>query len=207
MLYARSIGEQDEAMSVPAKVPRYFGVAPGRQFFRAAQSRLAYAWALVVARLRLLKAVWLAQAREWIETLRLEREAATAWRLREQALQALGEAVYHDGTSEAEQAKARVAELDDVLLRLGQRIREAQEERQRRIELAWREEGPTLIAVPPVPEPAPVPHEPPGPLIVPEPEPVPHEPPGPLIVPEPEPVPHEPPGPVIVPEPEPPQGH
>ncbi len=40
---------------------------------------------------------------------------------------------------------------------------------------------------------------------IPEPEPVPHEPPGPVIVPEPEPVPHEPPGPVIVPEPEPPR--
>ena len=39
---------------------------------------------------------------------------------------------------------------------------------------------------------------------LPEPEPVPHEPPGPVIVPEPEPVPHQPPGPVIVPEPEPP---
>lgn len=39
---------------------------------------------------------------------------------------------------------------------------------------------------------------------VPEPEPVPFDPPGPVIVPEPEPVPHEPPGPVIVPEPQPP---
>ncbi len=39
----------------------------------------------------------------------------------------------------------------------------------------------------------------------PEPQPVPHEPPGPVVVPEPEPVPHEPPGPVIVPEPEPPR--
>jgi hypothetical protein len=44
----------------------------------------------------------------------------------------------------------------------------------------------------------------PEPSIVPEPSPVPNDPPGPVIVPEPSPVPHEPPGPVIVPEPEPP---
>ena len=183
-------------MSTSAKVPRYFGVPPGRLLFRTAQIRLARFGALIAARMRLLMAVLLALSREWIETLRLEREASAAWRRREQALQALGEAVYHDGTAEAEQAKARVAELDELLLRLGQRMREAQEERQRRIDQAWHVEGPTQIAVPPA--------EPPEPPLVPEPEPVPHEPPGPVIVPEP--VPHEPPGPVIVPEPQPPQG-
>jgi outer membrane biosynthesis protein TonB len=198
MLYARSIGVQREAMSTPAKAPRYFGVPPGRLFLRTARTRLGRFWALVAARVRLLIAVLLAQSREWIETLRLEREAAAAWRWREQAMQALGEAVYHDGTDEAEQAKARVAELDHLLLQLGQRMREAQEERQRRIDQAWRVEGPTKVVVPPA--------EPPKPPLVPEPEPVPHEPPGPVIVPEPEPVPHEPPGPVIVPEPQPPQG-
>jgi hypothetical protein len=197
MLYERSIGEHNEAMSVRAKVPRYFGVPPGRQLFRSVQSRLARIRALVAARMRLLKAVLIAQSREWIETLRLEREAAAAWRRREQALQALGEAVYHDGAGEAEQAKARVAELDHLLLQLGQRMREAHEERERRIERAWREEGSTAIEVPPA--------RPPEPPLVPEPEPVPHDPPGPVIVPEPEPVPHEPPGPVIVPEPQPPQ--
>jgi len=197
MLYARSIGEQDDAMSVPAKVPRYFGVPPGRELFRTAQDRLARSRALVVARLRLLKAVLVAQSREWLETLRLEREAASVWRRRERALQALGEAVYHNGTVETERAKAQVAELERVLLQLGQRVREAQAQRQRRIERAWREEGPTEVGVPPV--------EPPEPPLIPEPEPVPHEPPGPVIVPEPEPVPHEPPGPVIVPEPQPPQ--
>jgi len=181
-------------MSTPAKVPRYFGVPPGRLLIRIAHIRLARLWALAAAQMRLLMAVLLALSREWIETLRLEREASAAWRRREQALQALGEAVYHDGTREAEQAKARVAELDDHLLRLGQRIREAQEERQRRIHQAWRVEGPTEIVVPP--------DEPLEPPLVPEPEP--HEPPGPVIVPEPEPVPHEPPGPVIVPEPPPP---
>jgi len=201
-------------MSVPANVPRYFGVPPGRRLFRTVQRRLARFWSIMVFQLQLLKALLLAQSREWIETLRLEREAAAVWRRRERALQALGEAVYRDGTVETEQAKARVAEIDDVLLRLGRRIREAQEETQRRIERAWRQKPPMQIAVPPmepsepplVPEPEPVPHEPPGPVIVPEPEPVPHEPPGPVIVPEPEPVPHEPPGPVIVPEPQPPQG-
>ncbi len=40
--------------------------------------------------------------------------------------------------------------------------------------------------------------------LVPEPEPVPSDPPGPVIVPEPQPVPHVPPGPVVVPEPQPP---
>ena len=198
MLYARSIGVQREAMSTPAKAPRYFGAPPGRLFLRSARTRLARVWALVAARIRLLMAVLVARSREWIETLRLEREAGAAWRRREQAMQALGEAVYRDGTGEAEQAKARVAELDQLLLQLGQRVREAQEERQRRIDQAWRVEGPTKIVVPPA--------DPPEPPLVPEPEPVPHEPPGPVIVPEPEPVPHEQPGPVIVPEPQPPQG-
>ena len=49
-------------------------------------------------------------------------------------------------------------------------------------------EGTVAVELPPqIPEPGPVPHEPPGPVIVPEPEPVPHEPPGPVIVPEPSP--------------------
>jgi hypothetical protein len=55
-----------------------------------------------------------------------------------------------------------------------------------RIGRARRESGVTEPAEP-VPEPAPVPSDPPGPVIVPEPEPVPHEPPGPVIVPEPQP--------------------
>jgi hypothetical protein len=50
------------------------------------------------------------------------------------------------------------------------------------------EGGATAVELPPtVPEPQPVPSDPPGPVIVPEPEPVPHEPPGPVIVPEPQP--------------------
>jgi hypothetical protein len=184
-------------MSVPAKVPRYFGVPPGRRLFRSAETFVARLWGLTLARVRLTRAVLSACAREWIETLRLEREAAVTWRRREQALRSLGEAVYHARAEETERAKARVVELDRQLLRLGERARRAQEERQGRIERAWHEEGPTVIEHPPV--------EPPGPVIVPEPEPVPHEPPGPIIVPEPEPVPHEPPGPVVVPEPQPPQ--
>ena len=196
MLYARSIGEEDKSMFVPAKA-RYFGVPPGRRLFRTVRTQLVHLWALALARVRLTRAVLSAAAREWIDTLRLEREAAAAWRARERALRSLGEAVYHDGAEETERAKARVAELDGQLLRLGERVRQVQEERQRRIEHAWHQEGPTEIEVPSV--------EPPGPVIVPEPEPVPHEPPGPVIVPEPEPVPHDPPGPVIVPEPRPPQ--
>jgi hypothetical protein len=46
----------------------------------------------------------------------------------------------------------------------------------------------SAVELPPnVPEPVPVPSDPPGPVIVPEPEPVPHVPPGPVIVPEPQP--------------------
>jgi hypothetical protein len=184
-------------MSVPARVPRYFGVPPGRRLFRSAEIFVARLWALAVARVRLSRAVLSACAREWIETLKLEREATLTWRRREQALRSLGEAVYHAGVEEIERTKTYLVELDRQLLRLGERARRAEEERQGRIERAWREEGPTVIEPPPV--------EPPGPVIVPEPEPVPHEPPGPIVVPEPGPVPHEPPGPVIVPEPQPPQ--
>ena len=46
-----------------------------------------------------------------------------------------------------------------------------------------------------VPEPTPVPSEPPQQPVIPEPSPVPHEPRGPEVVPEPSPVPHEPPAP------------
>jgi outer membrane biosynthesis protein TonB len=197
MLYVRSIGEEEGTMSVPVKVPSYFGVLPGRRLFRTAQTFLSRLWALAMARVRLTRAVLSACAREWMETLKLEREAAAAWRRREQALRSLGEAVYQAGSQETERAKARVAELDRQLLQLGERVRQAQEERQRRIERAWYEDGPTEIEVPPVE---------PEPPLVPEPEPVPHDPPGPVIVPEPEPVPHVPPGPVIVPEPQPPRG-
>jgi hypothetical protein len=139
MLYARSIGEQNEAMFVPAKVPRYFGVLPGRRLVRIARTRLALLWALAEARVRLFHAVFSAEAREWIETLRVEREAAAAWRRREQALRALGEAVHHDFGAEIERAKARVVELDGQLLELGKRVREAQEQKHMRVERAWRE--------------------------------------------------------------------
>jgi hypothetical protein len=47
----------------------------------------------------------------------------------------------------------------------------------------------------PIPEPAPVPHEPPVPPAIPEPTPAPSTPPAPPTIPEPAPVPHEPPPP------------
>jgi hypothetical protein len=176
---------------------RYFGVLPGRRFFRAAKVRLARLRAVVVAQLRLTRGALSVGAREKLETLRLRREAAAVWRSREQALRDLGEAVYCNEPEETERARRRVAEADARLMQVDARIRRLREDVRRRIEQAWTEDGPTKIEQPPV--------EPPEPPFVPEPEPVPHEPPGPVIVPEPEPVPHEPPGPVIVPEPQPPR--
>jgi hypothetical protein len=136
-----------------------------------------------------------ARSRGRAEAFRLRREAVVLARHRAEALRQLGEAVYHGETEETERARALVTDLDARLATTEEHMREAREGMLRRVEQAWREDGPTELEQPPV--------EPPSPPLVPEPEPVPHEPPGPVIVPEPEPVPHQPPGPVIVPEPRP----
>jgi hypothetical protein len=91
-----------------------------------------------------------------------------------------------------------VAKLDALLAEKAEELRSGQAELQERIEQAHAEGGATerrpsepagsAVELPPnVPEPEPVPSDPPGPVIVPEPEPVPHVPPGPVIVPEPQP--------------------
>jgi hypothetical protein len=142
-----------------------------------------------------------------LRRLRFRREAAALAAERARQLRVLGEAVYRDDTEQTERARARVAELDALLAAKEEEMRTTHARMEKRIERAHRESGPTVRRLPPpragrralpgdasavelppnVPEPAPVPSDPPGPVIVPEPEPVPHVPPGPVIVPEPQP--------------------
>jgi hypothetical protein len=117
--------------------------------------------------------------------------------------------VYRDEPKQTERARKRVAELDALLATKEEEMRSTYARMQKRIERAHLEDGATeRKPVPPQAHGRALPGDPPGavelPPTVPEPAPVPSDPPGPVIVPEPEPVPHEPPGPVIVPEPLPP---
>jgi predicted RNA-binding Zn-ribbon protein involved in translation (DUF1610 family) len=190
---ARVVARSEVSWDVAER--RYFGVLPGRRFYRTARIRLARLWAVVVARLRLAYEALAAGFQERFETLKLRREAIAESRRLEQAFRDLGEVVYRGERDGVERARARVTEADARLAQLNERISRLQAEVRRRIEQAWDEDGPTRVEQPAEPEPP----------LVPEPEPVPHVPPGPVIVPEPEPVPHDPPGPVIVPEPQPPR--
>jgi hypothetical protein len=191
------VGPDHGAISWDVAERRYFGVLPGRRFFRAASTRVARLWAIVLGRIRQSVAVVAARADAELQILALRRDAAKLSRERASRLRELGEAVYQGGSDETEQARARVAELDTRLATTEEQMSATREHLARQLESARREGGATEVEQPPF--------DPPGPVIVPEPEPVPLDPPGPVIVPEPEPVPHEPPGPVIVPEPQPPQ--
>lgn len=175
---------------------RNFGVLPGGPLLRAARTRFVRLWELVRARLRLALEIAGARVSTELRRLRFRREAATLAAERARQLHDLGEAVYRDDARETERARTRVAGLDARLAATEEGMRVAQEQMYERIEQARLEGGATERRLPPsqavelpptVPEPEPVPSEPPGPVIVPEPEPVPHEPHGPVIVPEPRP--------------------
>jgi len=152
----------------------------------------------VRARLRLVVQVVAARAAMELRRLRFRREAAVMGAERSRRLRDLGDAVHRHDAPEIERARARVAKLDALLAEKAEELRSGQAELQVRIEQAHLEGGATerrpsqpggsAVELPPnVPEPEPVPSDPPGPVIVPEPEPVPHVPPGPVIVPEPQP--------------------
>ena len=135
-----------------------------------------------------------------LELLRLRRELAELVARRTEAVRAFGEAVYGERDEEAANARNRLQALDEALAaKEGEMTRVANEARER-IERARLEVRPTAVVDPPqVPEPMPVPSEPPGPVTVPEPSPVPSEPPMPVPAPDPTPEPSPP-------QPEPPQG-
>lgn len=162
---------------------RYFGVLPWR--WSRARVRLIRFRGLAAARLRLFWEVVADGARAVGETVRLRAEVWTVRRLRRRALLDLGEATYLEQDADIERARAQVRELNARIDAAQDRFERRRRESRLRVEESWNPEGPTQIDVPRVPEPEPVPSDPPGPVIVPEPGPSPHEPHGPVIVPEP----------------------
>ncbi|HEX6490076.1 MAG TPA: hypothetical protein VF002_01735 [Gaiellaceae bacterium] len=133
-----------------------------------------------------------------VELFRLRRELSELGSLRVEAARRLGEAVYGGADEEAEQAKTRMRELDKALAAKEAEMTEVADQAKKRIQRAQLQARATAVVEPPqVPEPSPVPSEPPQPVTVPEPSPVPSEPPMPQPVPDPapEPSPPQPPAP------------
>jgi len=122
------------------------------------------------------------------EIFRLRHELSELAAERTEAARALGEAVYGGAEDEVEAGRKRMSELDQALAdKEGEmtRVAAAANERIQRAQLQVR---PTEVVEPPdVPEPMPLPSEPPQPVTVPEPSPVPSEPPMPVPSPEPSP--------------------
>lgn len=134
------------------------------------------------------------------ELLRLRRELADVAAQRAEAARLLGEAVYRGADAEAEHARARMRELEQAGEAKEKEMTDVAAVAQERLERARLRAQSTAVVEPPdVPEPMPVPSEPPQPVTVPEPTPVPSEPPMPVPAPDPTPEPSPP-------QPEPPQG-
>jgi hypothetical protein len=127
------------------------------------------------------------------EILRLRREQSDLTAERVEAARALGEAVYGGADEDAEKARNRMRELDAALAAKEGEMTRVAAEANERIQRAQLQVQPTAIVDPPqVPEPMPVPSEPPQPITVPEPTPVPSEPPMPVPAPDPTPEPSPP---------------
>jgi hypothetical protein len=132
------------------------------------------------------------------ELLRLRREVADLTARRADAARALGEAVYGGADDEVEQARTRMSELDRALADKETEMTTVAAEASERLQRAQLRAQATAVVEPPqIPEPMPVPSEPPQPVTVPEPSPIPSEPPAPSPAPDPVPEPSPP-------EPEPP---
>jgi Double zinc ribbon len=166
---------------------RTFGVLPGRARWRAARARSSRWLAVFRARVRLVLEVVAAWTNAQVARFQVKRQVSALGRERARCFQALGAAVHEGRKEEVKQVKQRLAELDTAIASAHDELGRIDERMDERIAVAQREDGSTEQVPMPVPEPSPVPSDPPGPVIVPEPEPVPHEPPGPVIVPEPEP--------------------
>jgi outer membrane biosynthesis protein TonB len=138
------------------------------------------------------------QSRARADLLRLRHEMSELVARRAEAARALGEAVYGGGEDEIQEARDRMVELDRALGDKESEMTRVAAEANERLERAQLRARRTAVVEPPqVPEPMPVPSEPPQPVTVPEPSPIPSEPPVPSPVPEPVPEPSPP-------EPEPP---
>jgi hypothetical protein len=134
------------------------------------------------------------------ELARLRRELSRLAVERAETARLLGEAVYGGREEDAANGRNRMRGLDEArAAKEGEMTRVAAEANER-IRRAQLQVQPTDVVEPPrVPEPAPVPSEPPQPITVPEPSPVPSEPPMPTPSPDPTPEPSPP-------TPEPPAG-
>jgi hypothetical protein len=128
-----------------------------------------------------------------VELFRLRRELSELVARRAEAARLLGEAVYGGADDEVEDARSRMAELDRALAEKEREMTTVAAEANERIQRAQLQARGTAVVEPPeVPEPMPVPSEPPQPVTVPEPTPVPSEPPMPTPAPDPTPEPSPP---------------
>ncbi len=134
-----------------------------------------------------------AQSTARVELFRLRRERSELVAERADAAQTLGEAVYGADEESAAKATNRMRELDDALTVKENEMTRITAAANERIQRAQLQAQPTAVVEPPqVPEPSPVPSEPPQPVTVPEPTPEPSPPPMPQPVPDPTPEPSPP---------------
>ena len=128
-----------------------------------------------------------------LELFRLRREFAELVARRGEAARSLGEAVYGGADEDAANARNLLSELDAAMAAKEAEMTRVATDATARIRQARLEVQPTAVVEPPnVPEPMPVPSEPPQPVTVPEPSPVPSEPPAPMPAPDPTPEPSPP---------------
>jgi hypothetical protein len=128
-----------------------------------------------------------------VDLFRLRRELSELVAQRAEAARALGEAVYGGAEDEVESARQRLSELDQALADKESEMTTVAATANERIQRAQLQAQPTAVVEPPqIPEPMPVPSEPPQPVTVPEPSPVPSEPPVPVPAPDPTPEPSPP---------------
>jgi hypothetical protein len=128
-----------------------------------------------------------------LELFRLRREFSELVAKRSDAARSLGEAVYGGADEAAANARNLMSELDAAMAAKEAEMTRVATDATARIQQARLEVQPTAVVEPPnIPEPMPVPSEPPQPVTVPEPSPVPSEPPMPTPAPDPTPEPSPP---------------
>lgn len=181
----------DETGPVPVEYetarPRFFGVfRPGRALapaWHAVRDTTGYALESLAVH---------SSARKVLFRLRRELVALNAEK--SESARILGEAVYAGDDQGTESARARMAELDELVRAKEDEMEQTAAAAVERLQRAQLQVQPTQVETPtPTPEPFPEPSPPPQPVPVPEPTPEPSEPPGPTHVPEPGPVPSPPP--------------
>jgi outer membrane biosynthesis protein TonB len=181
----------DETGPVPVEYetarPRFFGVfRPGRALapaWHAVRDTTGYALESLAVH---------SSARK--ELFRLRRELVALNAEKSESARILGEAVYAGDDQGTESARARMAELDELVRAKEDEMEQTAAAAVERLQRAQLQVQPTQVETPtPTPEPFPEPSPPPQPVPVPEPTPEPSEPPGPTHVPEPGPVPSPPP--------------